>query len=888
MAGLQFRKLDLHTHTPASRCYRYPKHTAAQIVAAALEQGLDAIAVTDHNTAAWIGPMKAAAVDSSLVIFPGVEISMSEGFHLVALFDPATEQIQVENFLGAIDIQAQDYGHQEALCTRGIYEVINKINERNGLAILAHIDDHKGAFREMSSRDDNGQIRVPLGCRRLFNEARYHAVECRHGRLPDGFDKEHQFKRFPAVYQASDNPDPEKPTRHSLQGMATQYSWFNLDRIDLEGLRQCFADPEVRIRTMAEYTKSHCPQVVSLKVGDQGFLKRQTLTFHNGLNSIIGGKGVGKSLAVELIRFGLGQPPEDASLLQDHLSKLDKRLVEGNDIEIVYQLGNGSRYLIKRRYDGRSRDNRTQSQVSCLNLETGESYSGDVAALFPVLAYSQTEVIKIAENKNAQLELIDRFIDRRSFEQTIARLQACLRENDGRLAAALEAQGHLLECEHQIATLQAQIDNINQTLRHTLFDQMKEAESRRAALGQNPLYLKRLSGQIRQWLNQLDQQPPEPLPRPYHDDEAVVQQQALAAQTHREVTAVLSQLAQSVATAETAVQARLAAWLPEFESIQSAYAALLRESGGDRQGQERQRQKLETQKRELEQAATGYRAAVQSLDELQQQRTGWLNQFEVAHRDYYQARQTKFEQLAALSEGKLQLLLDHAADRSAYEERLVELLRGGANAPQVSTRRQVATAVAPRHLVEFILNRDSSGLAEAAAMGLTWAERIIEKLWSHHSFGDILALQHDYFPRDVPSIRFRKQGGRYEELGELSVGQKCTALLIIALCDGDLPVIIDQPEDALDIVSVWEDVAKKLRRGKKSRQFILTTHNSSVAVAADSDQFIVLRARADYGQVTAAGAIDRENVRQAVINHLEGGKEPYLLRLSKYNIVGQL
>jgi ABC-type cobalamin/Fe3+-siderophores transport system ATPase subunit len=137
----------------------------------------------------------------------------------------------------------------------------------------------------------------------------------------------------------------------------------------------------------------------------------------------------------------------------------------------------------------------------------------------------------------------------------------------------------------------------------------------------------------------------------------------------------------------------------------------------------------------------------------------------------------------------------------------------------------------------------------------------------------------------VPSIRFRKGGNQYAELSELSVRQKCTALLIVALCDGTMPVVIDQPEDALDIVSEWEDTAKKLRRGKCSRQFVLTTHNSTEAVAADSDQFIVLTAGAERGRAAAAGAIDRPKVREAVTRHLEGGEEPYLLRSRKYNIM---
>ena len=71
--------------------------------------------------------------------------------------------------------------------------------------------------------------------------------------------------------------------------------------------------------------------------------------------------------------------------------------------------------------------------------------------------------------------------------------------------------------------------------------------------------------------------------------------------------------------------------------------------------------------------------------------------------------------------------------------------------------------------------------------------------------------------------------------------------------------------------------------GNKSASLFLTTHNSSVAVSSDSDQFIVMDADALKGQIKAAGAIDRKNVKLAVIEHLEGGREPYLLRQRKYD-----
>ena len=107
---------------------------------------------------------------------------------------------------------------------------------------------------------------------------------------------------------------------------------------------------------------------------------------------------------------------------------------------------------------------------------------------------------------------------------------------------------------------------------------------------------------------------------------------------------------------------------------------------------------------------------------------------------------------------------------------------------------------------------------------------------------------------------------------------------IIAFSEGSRPIIIDQPEDSLDNPSVYEDVVSKLRAGKEKRQFILTTHNSSVGVASDSDNFIILESTATQGDIKCVGAIDRSKVRLEIIKHLEGGQKPYKLKSKKYNV----
>lgn len=99
--GLRFRKLDLHVHTPASKCYQDDTHTPEDIVRAALEQGLDGIAITDHNTALWVDDVKAVAAEiggkgKTLTVFPGVEISTHEGYHVIAQFGEAYELIAPE------------------------------------------------------------------------------------------------------------------------------------------------------------------------------------------------------------------------------------------------------------------------------------------------------------------------------------------------------------------------------------------------------------------------------------------------------------------------------------------------------------------------------------------------------------------------------------------------------------------------------------------------------------------------------------------------------------------------------------------------------------------------------------------------------------------------
>lgn len=150
----------------------------------------------------------------------------------------------------------------------------------------------------------------------------------------------------------------------------------------------------------------------------------------------------------------------------------------------------------------------------------------------------------------------------------------------------------------------------------------------------------------------------------------------------------------------------------------------------------------------------------------------------------------------------------------------------------------------------------------------------------------ILRLQYKAQPTDRPIIKYNvgtKDRSNFKLLSKVSTGQKCTAMLILALSDGKMPILIDQPEDSLDIRGIWDDMCTKLRMGKDQRQFIFTTHNSSVAVASDTDQFSIITADDTKGELLFSGSMDEKDIRKEVVEYLEGGIKPYILKMLKYN-----
>jgi ABC-type lipoprotein export system ATPase subunit len=128
-----------------------------------------------------------------------------------------------------------------------------------------------------------------------------------------------------------------------------------------------------------------------------------------------------------------------------------------------------------------------------------------------------------------------------------------------------------------------------------------------------------------------------------------------------------------------------------------------------------------------------------------------------------------------------------------------------------------------------------------------------------------------------------------KELNQLSPGEKGTLLLIFYLLidKSDIPLVIDQPEENLDNETVYLVLVPCIKEAKKRRQIIIVTHNPNLAVVCDAEQIIHCTLdKTDKNRVIyKCGAIENQDIKNKIINILEGTEPAFINRDSKYMIL---
>ena len=120
---------DLHIHTCLSPCGDVLM-TPNNILNMAYLKELDIIAITDHNSTLQLPSIIELSTSFDMLVIPGVEVSTSEGYHVVCLFRNLEAanlfQSVLEKYLNKKTYDKDLYGYQQILDVND--EIIDEID----------------------------------------------------------------------------------------------------------------------------------------------------------------------------------------------------------------------------------------------------------------------------------------------------------------------------------------------------------------------------------------------------------------------------------------------------------------------------------------------------------------------------------------------------------------------------------------------------------------------------------------------------------------------------------------------------------------------------------------------------------------------------------------
>jgi hypothetical protein len=616
--------------------------------------------------------------------------------------------------------------------------------------------------------------------------------------------------------------------------------------------------------------------VLSLNVTG-GFLAGAQLEFADGLNCLIGGRGTGKTTALEFLRFGLGLMPDPKANPQRH--RAIDALVKAN-------LGNGQlRVELRTKTDMRYTAGRSAHEtVQVLNeVGTAVPISLDRDQIFGADVFSQNEIEEIASSPAAQLELLDRFqeheavaIDReleqllRQLDQSSVDLRRIDQEVDDSRARASELpvlqeklkglselsgpDANRINAAHAAKSQRAREEKVPELIVAALQKLVRDI-----GLSQSGFQTgveAQLDSEIRQGANR----------------EVFQALQAELEAFRRHLAATV----RSIESEAQAVEQRIStssALLAERHAIQEAeYRTII--AASEEQGERAaERLGLQTGLVNAQSAANDQLAKEQQRRGMTKARAELLKRTSELRDQRFALRKKTAERLSSQFPS-IRVTVTQAADLCEYQELVTEALKGS-GVKQGAAAERLCHAFLPSELADVVAKNDLDTLMLRSGFDEDRSKKILNALCGGgtHYTVETVALE------DQPSIELL-DGDIFKDSTHLSTGQRCTTILPILLTQSERPLLIDQPEDNLDNAFVYETIVRALRTIKGSRQVIFVTHNPNIPVLGEAERVFVFSSDGQHSTLKQVGTVDE--CREQVERILEGGREAFLLRKERY------
>ncbi len=266
------------------------------------------------------------------------------------------------------------------------------------------------------------------------------------------------------------------------------------------------------------------------------------------------------------------------------------------------------------------------------------------------------------------------------------------------------------------------------------------------------------------------------------------------------------------------------------------------------------------------------------------QRVTLVNQLNYKKKELFLLRKNIVDELNNELDGSVKITLTFGGITEDYETQLRNALKGS-NLRYNAIIPYIVQNLSPDKFATTIHERDFETLKNVAQIDEERSNAIIAALFESEEIYEIESLYCEDLPEfflkvDAKGNKDKKAKEHYKKSDELSTGQRCTTVLPIVFAVSDNPLLIDQPEDNLDNKYITDAIHKIIREQKEKRQLIFITHNPNIPVISDSEKNVFLNYDDRKSKIDTVGSI--EDVKESILNLLEGGEEAFERRINLY------
>ncbi|MCD9474226.1 AAA family ATPase [Photobacterium phosphoreum] len=595
-----------------------------------------------------------------------------------------------------------------------------------------------------------------------------------------------------------------------------------------------------------------------------GFLDGMSLELENGLNTVIGARGTGKSTFIELIRYCLNIKGHTSESHAKSLSHAKSVLKDG---QVLVTLSDGVHsYSYSRTADG----------------ETIPPIHNDINL---PLIFSQTEVENIGLVSSGRLKLIDDFIGGtedldlmelssisqiESYSSEIMKLSMTINETEDKLIVLPKLKKNLdelIEEEKKLTAVSEQANIKSQELKklsdHYLkvssdIEQLKDYIEVHERVRNNVAditspYVKELSLSMAQdeVQNMLDNQ-----------GEAY-KFLGLAISKFDDLVDIAKRELEKLYQIKSKITKNGQGLRSEVDLLQKGAGELSRKT---------QQYKEEIGK--LENIARSNLEKKNRIEKLKQDRNAALDKLDGTRIEKTSLREKVCNMLSKNLAPRIRVHIEERSQIDEYQQVVINALKGsGIKYNELAPL--IAESIPPQMLLRITEEDDIDSFLSMLNITKDRASRVINALKSSIHAIATVKLEDEI-------ILELLDGSETKNLSELSTGQRCTVILPIILEHRQSALIVDQPEDHIDNAFIVETLIASIKRRTGEGQTIVTTHNANVPVLGEAEEVIHLNSDGTRGYVQAYGSLMDPRIVNAISSVMEGGREAFKCRANFY------